>query len=476
MLATEAFGLTRTDADDWFDTILDVDTRLFVDPFLLFKEAEVKSRWTGAHAKMIDHFEQAFLLIADSTGPESLASRKAERMLVFKEPREMCLGYTDDGTDGQGSGKGFARLIVQHMARSIERGLERMEHFEELAILNKGIGRDRISDAACTILKPELIAYTQDIAARHGLGLEEHKVYGAEFDTRRQRFTPPATARVLTNPVNGRPLIFVPRRFLRDLPTLNDRDWFADDENQMLRDDLSYEIVKNVRKETIVERARSKEKRVRQWTEAQESTQPTPYDEERDPEGLLKWEPETRAFTAANPLSLQVPDNDTQFVSVIETIIEQYRLFIEQQNGWYLLWDGTKDKKELALQLVLYGIARNYCKANNIVVSREVEIGRGPVDFTFSNGYSNRAHIEAKKTHNGKFWNGLDYQLPSYLLGDEATLGWFLAVRFRSGKTWDERDAELPKRVKAAATRHGLDLRVALVDARRPESASNITA
>ena len=56
------------------------------------------------------------------------------------------------------------------------------------------------------------------------------------------------------------------------------------------------------------------------------------------------------------------------FDAVIETIIEQFRLFIEEQGGWYLLWDGTKDKPERAPQLVFYGIARNHCRANNIVV------------------------------------------------------------------------------------------------------------
>jgi hypothetical protein len=74
---------------------------------------------------------------------------------------------------------------------------------------------------------------------------------------------------------------------------------------------------------------------------------------------------------------------------VIQRLIDQFKLFIEEQSGWKLLWndDGT-DKPEEAAQLLFRGIVQYYCIANNIVIDREVEIGRGPVDIKFSNGYS----------------------------------------------------------------------------------------
>lgn len=474
MLFSAAFDVHVGPDDDWFDTILDVDTRLFVDPFLIFKE--IDGAWASAHQRMVDHFEQAFLLVASNPNPRSQTYRKAVRMVVFKEPREMCLGYTDDGTDGAGSGKGFGELIARHMAAAIQRGLGKMEHFEELGIFNKGIGRDRISDAACTILKPELVRYTQEVADRYDLKLETHAVYGAIFDQQRQRFDPAATANVLTNPVNGRPLVLVPTRFLRDLPTLNDRDWFDHDEDRLLREDLSYELIKNVRKETIVSRARSRMTEVREWTKAQETRPAEAYDTDADLMGVLGWEPAANAFTTSNPLAMIAPSDQAAFEAVIEKVIDRFKLFVEQQGGWDLLWNKTEEKPEDAAQLLLYGIARNYCEANNVVVSREVELGRGPVDFTFSNGYSQRAHLEAKKTNNGKFWNGLDRQLPSYMESDSVQLGWFLAIRYRTGKQWDKRDLELPARVALAARTHGRDLRLALVDARKPISASKIVA
>ena len=38
MLASAHFNIKRIGTDDWFDPILDADTELFVDPFLVFKD------------------------------------------------------------------------------------------------------------------------------------------------------------------------------------------------------------------------------------------------------------------------------------------------------------------------------------------------------------------------------------------------------------------------------------------------------
>jgi hypothetical protein len=150
-------------------------------------------------------------------------------------------------------------------------------------------------------------------------------------------------------------------------------------------------------------------------------------------------------------------------------------LFIEEQGGWDLLWARAgKDKPEHAAQLVFRGIAQSYCRANNISLDAEVNLGRGPVDFKFSNGYTHRAHLEVKKLHNGKFWNGLEKQLPSYMKSDEVNCGWFLAVRYKDNPQANDRIKQLPGRVSALAKAKQLDLKCVLVDARPKESASKL--
>lgn len=144
-------------------------------------------------------------------------------------------------------------------------------------------------------------------------------------------------------------------------------------------------------------------------------------------------------------------------------------------SGWSLLWndDGT-EKPEAAVQLVFLGVAQPYLRYFNVELDREVELGRGPADFKASSGTTARLIIEVKKLHNGKFWNGLREQLPSYMKSDGARHGWFISVQYRSNKGAFDRLRQLPGEVSLAATTSGKHISFSAVDARRPPSASNI--
>jgi hypothetical protein len=472
MLVSTHFQIKKKDDDDWFDAILDVDTKLFVDPFMVFQEKA--GFWADSHDDLVKHFDRAFLLIAQGNrDPTTLAYQKALGILEFPEPRELCLGYTAQGTQGAGSGTGYAKLIAEAIAEAISRGLKHPRHFEELGILNEGIGSDRISDITATVLKHRLIEYSRNISVRHNLPVSPHTVFAASFNEMRQRWNVEDVS-VPTNPVTGGPYLFVPRRFLRKLPVLNAYSWWNDYENEKLRQDINYEIMGRVNKSKILKAAREAPEAVRRWTVEKEKQTAASYDILRDPAGVYQWHEAASLFVSKHPLTLPPAENIDEFKKVIQNVIQQFRLFIEDQGGWRLLWDALKEKPEEAAQLLFFGIARNYCRANNISLDREVDLGRGPVDFKFSNGYQNRAHLEVKKLHNGKFWSGLDKQLPIYMGSDEVKLGWFLALRFRSSKLEDKRQKDLPGRVQEVAAAKGLELYSALIDVRPQESASKV--
>lgn len=474
MLASKYFKIKRRSDDDWFDTIVNNDTQLFVDPFLIFKETE--GRWADGNSLIIKHFERAFLLIAQGNlKSDSLPYNKALHLLTFKEPKEFCLGYTVVGVKGSGGGSGHARKIANAISEAIRRGLEHPKHFEELGVLSEGIGPDRISDITCSILKSKFVLYTQEIARRHKIPLATHKIYGADFDQQRLRWM---TQEVLvpTNPVTGGPLLFIPERFLDSLPTLNSDDWWDYYEHEKLREDLNYEIMGRVDKKQIIEAAQRNPELVRKWTLDREGQLAAPYNLLKDPDGVYQWDPVTETFTQQHPLTIPPARTEAEFFKVIELVIQQFRLFIEEQGGWDLLWNTpyTEEKPEHAPQLLFRGIAQHYCKANNISLDPEVNLGRGPVDFKFSSGYIHRAHLEIKKLHNGKFWNGLSEQLPSYMKSDEVQDGWFLAIQYRNGKSADKRIKQLPGKVRAIGQLQNLNLRYALVDGRPKLSASKL--
>src|SRR4051812_6574928 len=132
MRFSESFGVEHGPDDDWFDPHLTVDTKLFVDPFLLLVEGGL---WTEAHDELIGHFLECYRLVAKATSPTSVSGLAARRLLTYPEPAEFGLGYTAASTSGAGAGARFAGQIADGIAVAIARGLTVPEHIEEIGIL-----------------------------------------------------------------------------------------------------------------------------------------------------------------------------------------------------------------------------------------------------------------------------------------------------------------------------------------------------
>ena len=154
-------------------------------------------------------------------------------------------------------------------------------------------------------------------------------------------------------------------------------------------------------------------------------------------------------------------------------LVEEFRHYVEQNRGWELLWnDNSVPRKEAAAQNLFLGIVKHYCRANDIDVSREADIGRGPVDFKFSQGFARRAVVEVKKADNTKFWNGLEKQLPTYMQAERVAVGYFLVVVFSDADA--KRVQAIQGEVSRVSKKTGLRLKAVTVDARRPVSASKL--
>jgi hypothetical protein len=474
MRFSEAFNVDLTVKDDWFDPHLQVDTRLFIDPLLLL---EAGGEWAEAHTELIDHFVRCYELVAKATSRSSVSAVAARRLLTFPEPWEIGLGYTLESTSGAGSGDRFAGRMADGIAAAIAAGLSHPEHIEEIGILNEQIGADRISDAVANVLKRRFIRYTQQVAQRHGIPLDRHQVKNARCNADVARWITEEVD-LPTNPLSGNPVILVPAQILNGLPILNADDWFDSHLNEDIRGQLNLQVGEKVRKSDIVALARRHPDRVRKWAREQTSRRDlNGYDFAEDKLGVVQWDKTPVEFAKANPLEISTATTQGELSALIDHILDQFRHFIEEQRGWSLLWnsDGT-EKNEVAAQLVFFGMAQHYLRLFNVEVDREVELGRGPVDFKASSGARIRLLIEVKKAHNGKFWNGLDAQLPSYLVSDQALEGWFVSIRYRNNKASEQRMKELPARVRAAADATRKSLRYKAIDARRPNSASKLEA
>ena len=432
MLFSEIYDISDPIAEEWFDPLLDHDTELFIDPFLVFKLKH--PLFKHAHDKLIKFFNEAFRVAAESRGNiKHTAYKKLINMLIFPEVSELCLGYTERSTAGSGSSFSFAKIIARTILQSIAIGVKNIEHFEELWILGEGIGCDRISDMTANILKPELIEYTQKICNKLELKqLTSIKLPKAYFDFEFLRWEN-RDVNLPLNKYTREGILLVPKKFLRELPTINYEDFWDyawDNRNEQLRTDFNYEVKSKVNKKDIIKIAKQKRFWVNEYIKELEEVSAQPYNLEVDPDIRYKWYLITQEFVANNPVTLTVAKDERELLGIVKMIIEQFRIYIEDNSGYLLLWNEQKNKPrmEKSSQLLFLGIAKHYCKANNIDISKEVDLGRGPVDFKFSNGYTNRILIETKHASSPKLFHGLEDQLPQYMKSEEVKRGYYVVL------------------------------------------------
>lgn len=110
MKFSEAFEIKRQDDDTWFDPILNIDSKLFIDPFLIYSQPI--EFFESAHDEIIQIFNKAYFLISKVAGDSTHNSwKKASSMLLFPEAQEFCIGYATANQTGSGTGKGFSKLM-----------------------------------------------------------------------------------------------------------------------------------------------------------------------------------------------------------------------------------------------------------------------------------------------------------------------------------------------------------------------------
>ena len=105
---------------------------------------------------------------------------------------------------------------------------------------------------------------------------------------------------------------------------------------------------------------------------------------------------------------------------------------------------------------------------------REVETGRGPVDFKFSHGADFKTHLEIKRSENRKLRQGLRAQLPAYLKSEQVESGFYVIVDFGRTPNLSKLLSQLRQEAASLETELGVRLQLMLVDARPKKSASQL--
>lgn len=128
-----------------FDVILDIDTRVFIDPALL--ELCTEPEFLDARKKVEKYFSDIITLLRHSKSQTDMYRKRAERMLTFTELSGTCFGYSQNGTGGNAIGSVLRKTILNTIQDLMTEGDTDPVLFELLGVFQEGIGCDRVSDA-----------------------------------------------------------------------------------------------------------------------------------------------------------------------------------------------------------------------------------------------------------------------------------------------------------------------------------------
>lgn len=409
-----------------FDPILDLDTRLFIDPHLL---KHIDAQELGASYENLQaHFRRIAKLLAATETVGDAFWRQADRMMQWPEVKGLCIGYASKGTSGSGIGPDLRYRLLNTARAIINKGRNDPEIFELVGLLEDDFGPDRISDMTANVIRDDLAAYTKRIYA--DVLTEGAAPVDIDGDTG-----------LPLNPFTDEPLLLVPQGLLRDLPVA--LDWSGRDivaqHNQELRDrvnriigaswkEATDTLSKSSLKNTLLEYPELIDDLVKVYA----SKGAQPYDFVNDRAGEYIWFPVTQKMASENPLSIVLPSSPTvdEVEQVVLKVCKKFTELVEHNGLCKLFYNDDRSlKHETALQLVFFGIAESYCRSNGLMMARESDSGRGPVDFKFGTNMENSVLVEVKKsTNTSGLRKGVEKQLPEYMNAEGSKRAIYLVV------------------------------------------------
>lgn len=416
-----------------FNVSLVNDLPLFIDPFLLFNSG--KPEYQKLHHQMIKYLR--FLKSYSENG--QIHEGLLRSWFIFSEVKQNWLGYSLVGNSGSGLGIKFARALNNNLHTIFvdfgEEQVTKGSHLEKLCLFKDGVGRDNISDFTMNLIKEYLLNYTQEFAIDH-LRPDQRKVVAVNrvrfnyntYNWESDRYELPW--------YNGDYIILTPKDILtKDDTWINKSDIvknFDDVADSISNFELRAQINQYFER-ILPEDAKNKDyKEAVSWVI---SKFPEFIDfyikfkEDNGDEAVSVSETRVKQveFLFIKKLRefVRTLGQETDFYSVdgYDTLDEArarvmfLKDVIENKGGHRLFFvDGKPIRRESDLQILF----RLTWFATHSDVSREVNDGRGPVDFKISKGRSDKSLVEFKLAKNTHLRRNLEKQVEIYKKASDA--------------------------------------------------------
>ena len=415
-----------------FNVSLVTDLPLFIDPFLLFNSR--KRKYQQLHEQMITYLR----FLRDKSVSGGIDTDLLEAWYMFREVKQNWLGFCEKGNRGHGLGIDFAKSLNRNLNAIFsnfgEEKITRGSHMEKLCLIKSGVGRDNISDFTMHLIKDYLLEYTQQfardrIARKHRRKMAVPKVrfnYATEtWET--DEFELPF--------MNGDYAILTPRDILtRDEIWINRNDIVNDIQtiaeavdDAVLRGQINNYLLRALpEKPTKKQQVQIIDKVLQKYPVLLEYYIRSKEHHGREAEQLSERNVhESREVFITQTLNLiEELRSHTQFYGISGNTLAEARSrvaflkhVIENKGGHRLFYvDGNPIRREKDLQIMFR--LTWYETASD--VSREVNDGRGPVDFKISRGAFDKSLVEFKLASNSHLRQNLDKQTGVYEKASDA--------------------------------------------------------
>ena len=206
------------DETDFAIPFLDEDIPFCLDPFLLWRSPSMQD--TSLHGMLVNSFNYLGFLV--NKGKET-TSRKM--LIKASECDEVGLGFSST-RHGHRIGTKTANEILSLFSLIPQITKNGFTHFEEIQLYVDQISKDRISDIACTYLKSWLIDYTIDQCQKLGIPTSDITLENI-YNVKDNEFKAEGV-KLPCNPQDNRPILLVPKRWLRRAPWISCDDYIKD--------------------------------------------------------------------------------------------------------------------------------------------------------------------------------------------------------------------------------------------------------
>lgn len=414
-----------------FNSFIDIDSSLYIDPCLL--ENLNIEEFKNSYNSFKTHFSKIILIIDKIKKPKDVYWIEAHKRLQFKEFRFTGLGYSVGGKKGNGIGKVLAEKMLNISMEIIEDGIKDPVIFELIGLIQDNISLDRISDMTTHIIKQDLINYTMRVS-------EELNITTRPIG-RKKKYNLPF------NPYNNDPIIFIPKKILRDIPiafcwedidiVISETDSLKSEVNKIIS--TSWKDVmrrsKDYVRNFLFENKEAFKDLITQYKEKPR----VEYNFLNDPLGEIIWAKLSENALVEYPIDFNKlklnPVTSENILEVVRVICNQYSHLIENC-GWYeyLYYEG-KLRNERFAQKLFYGIADVHCRANDLNLSREPNAGNGALDFKITKGYKSVVTVELKYSTNSNLVKGYLVQLPTYNKAENSRNSIYLVLKTKDSDT-----------------------------------------